>query len=58
MRQVARLVEDLPARLRWSWRVKEHRRRKVLCMVSPRGTVWEFRMNGGSFIRREEEKHG
>jgi len=49
---LARLIESVPARLRWRWDVQEQKGRRRLYVVSPRGVRWQFRMNGGAYIRR------
>lgn len=51
---LARLLEDVPQRLRWHWAVQDEKGRRRLQIVSPRGVRWQFRLQGGAFIRRCE----
>lgn len=52
---VVRLTRDVPRRLRWRWRKVRVRGRTSLALVSPRGAVWDFKLNGGAWVRRRLE---
>lgn len=53
------LLHDLPPHLRWKWRRLREKRRTRLQLVSQRGTVWDFRLCSGAWIRRAKRiEHG
>jgi hypothetical protein len=57
---LARLARVLnapaPAR-RWQWRRVVDGKKARLQIVSAHGTVWDFRLAGGAWIRRSEEQN-
>ena len=51
---LGRLVEEVEPRLRWKWRKAVRGGRPRLQLVSPRGVAWDFKLSGGSWIRKAE----
>jgi len=50
-RSLIRLTDEArPAR--WCWRRDKVQGRPALLLVSPRGPRWQFKLNGGAWIRR------
>lgn len=48
----ARLLHDVPEALRWRLARSDKKNATTLQLISPRGVVWDFRMNGGVWIRK------
>ena len=53
LRRLAWLCYDAPPRLRWRWlKQTEKNGRARLCLVSPRGVTWEFKLSGGAWLSK------
>lgn len=52
---LAELLHHKKERLRWKWLCEERNGRKHLLIVSPRGVRWDFKLNGGAWIRRANQ---
>lgn len=52
LRRLAWLCYDAPLRLRWTWLKQEKNGRARLCLVSPRGVIWEFKLSGGAWLSK------
>lgn len=52
---VVRLTDHPDPGCRWRWRKHSRKKKAVLQLVSPRGVAWDFRLNGGAWIRRMDD---
>lgn len=48
---VVMLTEEVPFRLRWRWKTVWKQKRKKLCLKSPRGKIWEFKLHHRAWLR-------
>ena len=58
--KMAWLLNHAPERIRWRFRKKsaatDAQRATRLQLVSPRGVVWDFKLNGGAWIKKADER--
>lgn len=49
------LLERPDPHERWKWRKVLRQKKWRLQLVDPRGTAWDFKLNGGAWIRRASD---
>jgi hypothetical protein len=52
---VVRLTQERPDGRRWTWRKVQDKKRVRLRLVSPQGVEWDFKLNGGAWVKKHEE---